>query len=43
MLNLFQHPGAANRLTDTVIGAADRAWILKQVQDDGCYLAVPKS
>ncbi|MFC3578776.1 hypothetical protein [Sphingomonas hylomeconis] len=35
MLNVFQHPDAVTRLTDTVIAATDRAWILKQVQDDG--------
>ncbi|WP_260599593.1 hypothetical protein [Sphingomonas endolithica] len=34
MLNSFQHPGAVIRLMDTVFVVADRAWILKQVQDD---------
>jgi len=34
ILNLFQDPGAAIRLTDTVFLATDRAWILNQVQDD---------
>jgi general secretion pathway protein G len=33
-LNLFQGPGAASRLNDTVDEAGDRAWIPDQVRDD---------
>ena len=34
ILNSFQDPGAVQCLTDTVSVATERAWILKQVQDD---------
>jgi hypothetical protein len=35
MLNSFQHPGAARGSKDRALETCDRAWILKQVQDDG--------
>jgi len=35
MLNLFQHPCAITRARSVARAATERAWILKQVQDDG--------